>query len=196
MSRSADQIAGEIRLLRPPGFASPREATDYMAALDRATANEFAAIEASAVAMLPEADPGQAVNLLSDYERALGADPYGRDVTALPVAQRQQAVAQRWIETPAMCAGYFVRLGASLGVTLTIDEFPLSECGAFECGTEPVPWGTHLQFVVHLPATIEWFGECGVLECGESGSGSEPNFMEAIVRREAPLQTLPVFYYA
>jgi uncharacterized protein YmfQ (DUF2313 family) len=196
MSRTPDRIAEEIRLLRPPGFASAREATDYQAALDSATANEFGLIEASMEALLPEADPGQAANLLLDYERVLGADPYGRDLASLPVGQRRQIAVQRWTETPVMCAGYFVRLGASLGVTLTIDEFPLSECGAFECGTEPVTWLVHLQFVVHLPATIEWFGECGVLECGEPGSGSQANFMEAILRWEAPLQTFPVFYYA
>ena len=46
MSRTPDRIAEEIRLLRPPGFASPTEPDDYVAALDRATALEFAALEA------------------------------------------------------------------------------------------------------------------------------------------------------
>jgi uncharacterized protein YmfQ (DUF2313 family) len=196
MSRTPAQIAGEIRMLRPPGFASPRDPNDYVAALDAATAAEFALIETSAEAMLPEANPAQAVNLLPDFERVLGPDPYGRDLAALTVAQRQQIASQRWTETPVMCAGYFVRLGAELGEALTIAEYPLSQCGALQCGTMPVSWLVHLQFVVHLPATVTAFGECGSLECGEVGSSGVPNPMAAIIRREAPLQTEPVFVYS
>ena len=196
MSRTPDRIAEEIRLLRPPGFASPTEPDDYVAALDRATALEFAALEASAEAMLPEIDPDQSVNLLLDYERVLGPDPYGRDLSAMTLGQRQAIAGARWTEAATMCAGYFIRLGASLGVTITIDEIPLSECGTFECGTEVVAYPVHLQFVVHLPATLEWTAECGVLEAGEPISGSEPNFLAAIIQREAPLHTVPVFYYS
>ncbi len=196
MSRSKTQIAEGLRRLRPPGFASPAGPDDYVAALDAATAAEFALIEASAEAMLPEANPTNALNLLPDYERVLGPDPYGRDLSAMTTAQRQAIAGARWTETPTMCAGYFVRLGAGLGVTLTIDEFPLSECGGFQCGGEIVPAPVHLQFVVHLPATIEWFGQSGVAESGEPISGSQANFMAAIIQREAPLHTTPVFYYS
>lgn len=196
MSRTPDQVQDEMFAILTTGWAIPTERDTFGGTRYRPMALEWAAIEASAEAMLPETNPIAAKNLLPDYENVLGPDPFGRNLAADTVAQRQAIAFQRWTGVGIMCAGYFVRLGAQLGETLTIEEFPLFECGAAECGTEPVPWPVHLQFVVHLPATFEWFAECGALEAGEPTSGSVANFMEAIVRQEAPLHTLPVFYYS
>ena len=195
MSRTQAQVADGLRRLRAPGFASPREPDDYVAALDAATAAEFALIEASAEAMLPEANPAYAVNLLPNYERVLGPDPYGRNLLAMTVEERQAIAFSRWTAAPVMCAGFFVNLGAELGVPLTIQEFPLSECGVFECGTEPVPWLQHLCFLVTLPATVGWDVECGVLEAGEPIGGFDPDAMAAIIDNLAPLQMRAAFNY-
>lgn len=193
--RSTDRVLLDTLALLPDGFASSHDPSDFLGARFRPLAAELASIEASALSQLPEVDPRAALHLLPDYERVLGPDECGRDQLALTDADRRLLAWQRWTRGGNMCAGYFVAAGAAIGVALTIEEFPLSQCGELECGTEPVPFPQHLAFLVSLPASRSWDAECGELECGEAAGGFTPNLMECVIRAEAPLWTQPVFNY-
>ncbi len=196
MSRSADQVLDELLTLLPTGWALPVDPDGYGAALYRPMAEEFARIEASAEALLPEVDPRLAANLLPDYERVLGPDPCGRDLLALSEGDRRAIAYQRWTRAGNVCAGYFVAAGAALGVTLTIEEFPLPVCGEAVCGDTLLPWGEHLNFLVTLPATRSWDAICGEAVCGETLGGFTPNLIECVIRSEAPIWACPVFSYS
>ena len=195
MSRTPNQVQDGLFATMMTGWAIPTERDTFGGARYRPMAEEWAAIEASAESMLPEADPAYAVNLLSDYEHVLGPDPCGRDLLALSDGDRRAVASQRWTRVGNLCAGYFVAAGAALGVTLTIQEFPMSECGVGVCGDELVAWPAHCEFLVTLPATRSWDSICGEAVCGEPMGGFTPNLMECVIRNEAPLFSRPFFSY-
>lgn len=196
--RTADVIQDGMLTIDPDGWALSGERDSYYAARYRPAAEEFAGIEVQALELLAEVNPGTAVVLLDDYERVLGNDPCLPLPTDLSLAQRQAVALHRWTEPgEALCAGTFIRLGATMGFTVTIDEFPPSECGVWECGgSELCTPPNHTIFQVNLPSLgIEWF-ECGVSDCDSSLGLNIPNPLECVIRRDAPLFTTPVFSYS
>ncbi len=195
MSRTADQVAEGLRALRPLGFASAADPDTYVAAHDRATAEEWARLETSAEALLAEIDLRQAVYLLPDYERVLGPDPCGRDQLALTDADRRTLAYQRWTRAATVCAGYFEGMAAELGIALTVQEFPLSYCDTSVCGDELVPWPRHCDFLVTLPATRTWDAICGDAVAADPLGGFTGNLMECVIRAESPLHAAPYFSY-
>jgi uncharacterized protein YmfQ (DUF2313 family) len=197
MSRTVDQVAASLAAVRPGGFAMPAEPDSYTAAFDRGPAEELALLEASAEAMLPEIDPLEAFNLLRDYERVLGPDPCGRDLLALTEAERRGLASQRWTAAPTVCAGHFIAAAAVLGITITVEEFPLTSCGDLVCGDdiEMNPSPGHLEFLVTLPATNAWDAICGEATCGDAMGGFTGNLMECVIGRETPLHALAHFNY-
>ena len=195
MSRTIAEIMDELAMLRPGGWAMPPDPDTFTAAFDRGLAQEIARVEASAEAMLPEADPREAYHLLRDYERVLGPDPCGRDLLALTDAERRALAYQRWTAAPTVCAGYFVAAGAALGIAITVTECPLTCCGTFVCGMELVPSPKHLEFKVTLPATSAWDAICGEMTAGDPLGGFTGNLMECVISRETPLHARAHFEY-
>ena len=195
MSRTPGQAMDGLLQMLPGGFASPREPDTYDAAKYLPIAEEWSRIETAMEALLAEADPRAALNLLPDYERVLGPDACGRDQLVLSSNDRRALAYQRWTGAGNVCAGYFARAGAAIGVALTITEYPLTPLGAWACGTPIVAPPQQFVFRVDLPATRVTRWVCGATACGEAISARTPNLMECVIRMEAPLWTQPIFVY-
>jgi len=196
MSRTPDQAQGEMLALLPDGWAASADPDTFWGALFRPMAVEWSAIEQSMESYRREIDPRTASNLLPDFERVLGPDPCGRDQLALTDTDRRLLAFQRWTAGGRnICPGYFIDAAAAIGVTMTIEEFPLLMCGQAQCGQSIVTSPNHMTFLVGLPATRTTQAICGQAVCGELLGSFTPNLMECVVRTEAPLFTVPYFAY-
>ncbi len=194
--RSPAQVRIELLQLLPDGFAWPNGDPDtYVAARLLPVANEWSLVEQSMEAFENELDPGTAQYLLPDYLRVLGPDPWGRDELPLSSAQRSILAHQRWVDAPIICAGYFIQSAAELGITISIEEFPLPVCGEAVCGDVLMPSPQHCVFKVTLPTDDSWEAICGSTACGDRLGGFTPSVLETFIADKAPLFTRPVFSY-
>jgi uncharacterized protein YmfQ (DUF2313 family) len=142
-----------------------------------------------------ELDPGTAQNLLPDYLRVLGPNPYGWGSLPLSSSQVSLLTHQQWVDAPIICAGYFISVAASLGITITIEEFPLPVCGEAVCGDVLLPWLQHCEFLVTLPTDDVWDAICGDAVCGDTLGGFTPSVLEPFITDKAPLYSRAVFSY-
>lgn len=181
--------------LSPPGGAFPRDRDSNWARALAPLAAEHTRIETRAEALLPQVDPGQADDLLPDYERVLGDDPCIGPASALPLNIRQTLARQRWTSRGGATPEFFIAVAASIGVTITITESEPASCGAFECGAELVPEEGRFEWIVNLPATglIEF--EVGATEAGSPLGDLVLSPVECLIRARAPAHTAVYFNY-
>jgi uncharacterized protein YmfQ (DUF2313 family) len=174
----------------------PRNPASVHGQLLLALGQELSRIEGLGDTLISEAvDPGNAVMMLPDYERVLGPDPYGRDTSAMTIAQRQQIVLQRWVESGGQSRAFYIALAAVLGVTITIGEFamPMSgvaQCGVAQCGQSP----SEFYWTVSLPQTEVVQLECGGASCGD-GAYVATSPVQPVIAALAPAHTTPIFLY-
>ncbi|WP_332117232.1 YmfQ family protein [Azorhizobium caulinodans] len=194
MSRSVEAAHREILSLQPTGFVWPVRDSQF-GALMLPLAQAVADLEASAEAMMDEIDPRTAVLCLEDFERVLGPDPCGRDISALSRGQRQQLAHQRWTARGGQSIAYFVSLAAKRGVTIRIEEARVSQAGGLRAGDELV--NSPEQFVWRVLLSL---GAWEVFRAGESVAGDRLydfalSDIECDIRRAAPAHTDVVFSY-
>ncbi len=214
MARSPAQVLDEILALTPSGGALPATADSIWAQFNGPMASAWSDIETSGEAMLPEVDPRTAPDLLPDFERVLGPDPYGRDAPSqnLTLAGRAALTYQRWTETGNATPADYIALAAADGQTATVTEFWPVMCGEGECGADLVAdvtsmcgWSdtgdvigaTPIAFwwLTTLPALNVAYAECGQAACSDLLGSYAPNLMGAVIAGEAPAHTRPVFTY-
>jgi uncharacterized protein YmfQ (DUF2313 family) len=213
MARSADIVLDELLTLSPPGWALPRESGSLWAQFLSVDASGISLAELSAEALLAEIDPRTATETLGDYERVLGPDPYGRDSASLDLttAQQAQLAYARWTAGGNMAPADYIALAAASGVTITIQEYWVTQCGQAQCGQSLVGaiWGTSasgapgwqpqwFKWLVSLPASLLVRAECGSAVAGESlgKSALVASIVADAILGEAPSHTEPVFLYS
>lgn len=197
MSRLAAEVLAELLGVGPQGWAWNTDPTGKWAAALSPLADGIAVAEASAEAMLPEAVPAGAVELLEDFERVLGPDPCG--TAPVTLLGRQQLATRRWTARGGQSIAYFVALAATQGIAATITEHPLDNCGRpiTRCGiARCADEGAQFVWTVNLPIAQRVLAVCGGARVGAvTCNQSEPNGLECPIGREAPAHTEPVFNY-
>ena len=195
MARSPLAVQQELLLLSPPGDAFPTSPDSYWGAELLAQATELSLAEVSMEAMLPQIDMRQAFQLLPDYERVLGPDPCGQDYSSLGFGQQAAIAYSRWTAGGNVCAGYFIRLAAALGVTITIQEAPNWVCGGSTCSDQMVPYCENFAISVTLPATSLTNFECGVATCDDSLGLFTPSLVQCPLTCGSPEHITFYFNY-
>jgi uncharacterized protein YmfQ (DUF2313 family) len=194
MSRSADTVLAELLAISPPGDALPRDPSSMWAAMLKPLAAEIARFESYAEEMLIEVDPSQAVYLLTDYERVLGPDPYGRDSTTLSLTDERALTFSRWVARIGVRPADFIAFAATFGITITIREFAITTV-PFTVDAELVNTPVQHQWVVNLPAavvenlTVPFTVDSLIDQFA-------PSLVQPAIAGRAPAQTTPVFNYA
>lgn len=181
--------------LLPPGRMWPRTADSNLGRLLRAPAEAIAGLEASAEALLPEADVRRAVALLIDYERVLGTDECGHLMLDLSAADRRAVAHARWIAGGGQSPAYFVALAAAMGTAITITEQHVSQFGVAVYDDEYTPEGEQFVWIVNLSAERLIDPEYGVTEYGDRYGDIVLNVCECVIRQHAPAHTTVVFNY-
>ncbi|MHB1305385.1 MAG: putative phage tail protein [Acidiphilium sp.] len=193
-ARTPATVLAELLAIGPRGDGMPTTPDTNYAQMLLALANELSLVETQMLSFETEIDPLSAVNLLADYERVLGPDPYGRDTTALTIGERQQLAYTRWVEKFGVRPQDFIDLAASLGVTITILEYELTTAGAF-AGVELVDHPTEFAWLVTLPASAVTSAEAGSASAGDLVSSFPPSLVQPVIAARAPAHTNPYFSY-
>ena len=137
--------------------------------------------------------------LLPEWEAEYGL-PDNCVVGQTSVAERLRALATKVNSQAVITPGDFIRIAATYGFTIWIEEPAVFECGFSECGGEHATGDVRQEcywVVVATDLAIDFF------TCGESECGYDPLFdlgdgerLLCILRRLAPAWTEPVLQFA
>lgn len=195
MSRTADTILARMIARLHVGFALGRRGGVFDAILG-AFADLTADIEAEAEAMIAEVDPRRASNFLEDFERVLGPDPCGRDLSDLTVSQRQALAHQRWTANGGQSTPYMIGLAKKLDEDVEIFEFWPSKAGGLRAGQRLIGDGEQFLYMVRLEPEGETTNfRAGASRAGERLGDFTVSGAECELRRVRPAHTTISFSY-
>ncbi|MFN3748212.1 MAG: YmfQ family protein [Sphingorhabdus sp.] len=191
----------QLASLLPRGLAWLRAPGSIMAKLVEGIADEFGRFDARAFRLLDEADPGTALELLSDWERVAGLPDNCLPVTG-SISERQRRVTRKIAGIGGQSRAYFIELAAVLGVEIAIEEFAPLRAG-FRAGA--AAYGQDWQFAwrVRVLAFSEASGlvvrserfRAGVGRAGDRLRSFSVQELECTIRRAAPAHTKVLFAY-
>lgn len=190
----ADRYLDALKRLLPTGAAWSTTAGS-LAGLLAGVSKELARVDARADVLVREANPGEAVELLDDWERVLGLP--GPCVTApQTLAQRQAAAGTQFNLRGGQSAAWFVALAARLGYTVTVQSFS-SAAAATAAGL--VFSGSDWAYMWRMnvsSSTVERAFAVSESTVGEALLSWGDEQLECVVRRYSPAHTIVVFAYA
>lgn len=181
-----------LQALLPPGAAWSRDPAALLTQILAALADGLAAAHARAEGLGEEADPRSALEMLVDWERALGL-PDACTGTPDTVAGRQRLVHARWTARGGQSCAYFTALAEALGYTITITEHRQATCES-PCTDplDPPPW--HHVFEVNAPSVTVHTLTC-TGGCDEPLRSWGNQALECALSRYAPAHSLVRFVY-
>lgn len=194
MTRTVDDIQASMIAKVPPGWALGFRG-GVLDALLKAPASEFQLLEDAIARMMDEFDPRTARVLLPDFERVLGPDPCGRDVSALPLNQRQRIAHQRWTALGGQSLPYLISVAADLGFSIEIEELWPSKAGWLRAGQRLIPEGEQFIWWVRLHIARRENFKAGASQAGDPLGRFFESGVECELRRIAHAHTIPVFSY-
>lgn len=193
MARDEADTLRELLALMPPGWAWAREADSNLAALLRPAAGELARLDSAAEALLEEADPRTANEMLAEWERA-----YGLPDPCLPlnagIAERRAALALRVTGAAGQSPGFFVALAGSFGIAITITEFRVAQAGVMRAGDPCNGLAWAFAWRVNAPAIATVRFRAGSLAGARLQEGGSA-ILECLFARLKPAQTKCFFAY-
>lgn len=124
----ASAYAAQMRQMLPQGAAWPRDPDSVLGRLLAGIAEELARVDARADALIEEADPRTALELLADWESMAGLPDtcFGQPDN---IPERRAALTSRIVDLGGQSRAYFIALAQSLGYIVSIDEFAPLRCG-------------------------------------------------------------------
>ena len=195
MSRSADAILAELMSLLPPGSALPRDPASNTGRFLAPIAAEMATIEADWDRLLGQITPGNATDLLPDYERVLGPDPCGRDLVLMTPAERQINADLRWTANGDPTPAEFVGLAARLGIAVRVETFTPPRFGGAVFGRRRGLGPQAYGWKIHAAPTAVIKARFGRARFGQPRGRIVPPLIECVLRQWVPLHTLAAFVY-
>lgn len=189
-----DRYTGQLAALLPTGLAWPRAPDTVLQKLLTAWANEMALVDARANELIIEANPAEALALLTDWARVTDV-PDSCFTGTVNAAQLRTMVLDRLLSLTIPTPGYFVDLAASMGFTVTVTEFRQS---TVEDGVESYindePWAHVWQVNTALNGTISPMSvEDDVESFMESWNNNAA--LECAINRAKPAHTTVIFSY-
>jgi uncharacterized protein YmfQ (DUF2313 family) len=181
--------------LLPVGWAWPREPETTLMRFWSAVAIEPTRIQARDCDLLAESYPCGAVELLPEWEAAVGLPNECTELIQWTLAERQALVCAWLAMQGGQSIAYFTALAALFGYTITIDEhIPPARAGAAQAGCAtagscPFWWTVAVDDV---PRTTP---RAGCTRAGEPPCGSGASIIECLLRLFAPAHTTVTFRY-
>lgn len=190
----ASDYATALTQLLPSGAAWQAEGQplgDLLAAL----AEELARLDARAAVLLREADPGQASELLVDWERVLGL-PDPCIVESQTTAERQLAARTQYTLFGGQSAAWFIDLAARFGYTVTVQDFSSpAEATAAGVTFTGDGWAYTWRMNVGVDTAVQVF-RAGTGRAGDALREWGDELLECVVKRHCPAHTIVLFAYA
>ena len=185
-----------IQSLLPTGPAWPKDPDAVQTIFWSAVAAELKKIHDRSTQLLSEVTPSTTNEMLSDWERVVGLpDECTADQIVGFIARRANLV-QRLNAVGGQSKSYFIGLAATLGFTITIDEFRPFLVGQSTVG-QPLSNGAWMfTWRVNAPLNTLTAFRVGQSAVGDPLAqwGNAP--LECAIRRVAPAHTNVLFGYS
>ncbi len=183
-----------LKALLPPGPAWRIEPGDTRESLLAGLAEELARVEARALDLLEEADPRSTVEMLEEWEAALGL-PDDCTPSNPGFQERREAVTQRATEDGDVSLAGWIARAATLGHTVTLTEFRPSWCGVLECGEEIAPEEVVFLLEVEAPTVLTHPFEAGAAVAGDELGAFDTDRLQCELNRVKQAHTRLQFNY-
>ena len=208
-----DMYAAMLQKLLPWGIAWPRHPRKNLSKLLLALAHELACLHARALDLIREADPRTTLEMLPDWERALGLPSICTG--PLPtVDERRLAVVTRLTEVGGQSPQYFIDLAASMGFDVDVIEYGPFQVGQSEVGDALTngqkPFQVGISHVGEaLTNNVDWLFTWAILSDDLTtrdfkvgvGTAGDPlrtwgnSMLECVLGNASPAHTLLLFLY-
>ncbi|WP_298281273.1 YmfQ family protein [Acidocella sp.] len=195
LALTAQNFRTATQALMPRGAVWPRDEDAVQTAALDALAPTYERSTAAANALLVDAFPSTAVNLLPEWESTLGLpDPVIGEGDL--ISQRQaQVVARLTARGGNMSMGFYIRYAATLGYAITITRFAPFRVGRDAVGQPlyDVAWASAWQ--INAPqVTLSYFAVGDAV--GEPLASWGTNILQFELQRVAPAHTTLIFSYS
>ncbi|HAY0218994.1 TPA: DUF2313 domain-containing protein [Escherichia coli] len=182
MSRfSTDDYTRALLNLLPSGMAWSRQPDSVQYRLIRGLAQSWQQSDADACALIAGAFPETADALTDEWYTSLGLNDSNGALTG-DKAQARKYILSRLLSTGGQSRAYFTMLASSMGYEVDIREFRMPLCGFSRCGDHLLRNGDQFCWVV-------------VVQPVGDGVATSRDYLEKLIRRYAPAQTVVVFEY-
>lgn len=198
---SNDDLIGGAVSLWPPGaaFGTPDgqalSLTSRLALFTRVLISPWEWLYARAFKLTGESTVFGVDEMLADWEAEYGLpDACGAEDTS--IAGRLRALEAKLMAVAIITPGDFIRLAASYGFSITIEEPAVFECGFSECGGEHTTGDARQEVYWLVKVTdlaVDYF-RCGESECGFDPlfSYGEAERLLCLLRQHSPAWAIPV----
>jgi uncharacterized protein YmfQ (DUF2313 family) len=184
----------EILSLMPTGLAWPKEPDALQSQVALALAQTFARLNARAIYLLTDAFPSTTVELLPEWEAALGLpDPCAGQFPT--IAQRQMQVAARFAAGGGQSVSYLINFAALLGTPITIAQNTPAKFGIATFG-QPMnndQWA--FVWTVTVTSLAIYDSTFGVSRFGDPFRAWGNAVLVCEINRIKPAHTLALFRY-
>lgn len=191
MARLIDYLT-QLQSLLPKGVAWNREEGSTLSTVLAGFAKEFLNVDVRVESFHREADPSRALEMLADWERAVGLpDPCTGPLETLE--GRRSAVVARLGSQGGQSREFFIKLAETLGYTITITEHKPFRVGSRvgEALTNG-PW-QHAWRVTAPETTVRRFKVGAAV--GERLATWGNQELECAIERAKPAHTTAIFSY-
>lgn len=196
MARTADAYREQLKALLPPGQAFPRDTGSSMDDLLGAMAQELARIDGRGEALILEANPQTANELLADWERVAGLPDKCAGTLEETVQGRRNALLAKLSSTGGQSPAYFIEVAAALGYTVTITEFRPFRAGLSEAGDALTNGDWVFYWQVNAPATTVIQFRASQSAAGDPLAAWGNDALECKLNQLKPAHTGVLFAYA
>jgi uncharacterized protein YmfQ (DUF2313 family) len=192
--RTAAEFQTALQALLPPGVVWPRETGSALGQILQGVAVTAARLRARADALLVDAFPATAYELLPEWEAALGLpDPCAGPAPSLQ--QRRGQVVARLTARGGQTPAYFIERAAQLGYTVSIRQYAPSRLGTMRMGDRMRHAAWAHAWAIRAPSTTVRPFRMGQSGLGERFRSWGNAVLECELRSVAPAHTIPLFQY-
>ena len=192
---TADDYRRQMQALLPRGLAWAFSPTAWLTRLLSGLSPEFARIHGRALDLIRESDPRTTVEMLAEWERALGLPDNCSNSLAPTLQGRRDDVLVKLVSVGGQSRAYFIAVAARLGYTISIEEFQPFRVGRSRVDQRiyALDW-TWVWRVNGPPVAIRYF-RTGRSHVGERLRSWGNSALECRLNQLKPAHTRIIFSY-
>lgn len=193
----ASDFLSALQALLPRGLAWPRDPSSVMGQVMAGLAPTWARHTEQNNNLLVDAFPPTAVQLLPEWEAALGLpDPCAGP--APTIAQRQAQVVARFAGSGGQSVPYFINYALMLGYSVTVTEYVASRVGQSRVGQSNSRMGQQWSFAwqINAPLITVTQSRTGSARAGDPLASWGNAVLQCEISEVAPAHTMVIFAYS
>jgi uncharacterized protein YmfQ (DUF2313 family) len=191
---TAANFLAAMQALLPRGRVWPRDADAVQTQVLSGLAPCYERQTARANYLLIDSFPSTTYELLPEWESTLGLpDPCAGAAPTIP--QRRSQVIARFTNIGGASIPYFIGFAASLGYTVTIQQFSQARAGQLRAGMPCCGYDWNFAWKITAPLNTVVRATAGAMAAGDPLASWGNAVLECEFRAIMPAHTIPIFAY-